>query len=116
MLAVDKLGLSLHNISEFVEILDVLQISTEEGANVNKLAKFKISGEKSSQKFFRSVKKVNKMEFPKNLPSTSRRDVSPVQSFSSFFLFLHIILFSLLFHNSYLFETNIYIKYIYIYR
>ena len=29
----------------------------EEGANVNKLTKFQISGEKSSQKFFSSVKK-----------------------------------------------------------
>ena len=33
----DKLGLSLLNISEFVEILEALLISTEEGANVNKL-------------------------------------------------------------------------------
>ena len=53
----DKLGLSLLNISEFAEILDVLPTSTEEGVNVNKLTKFKISGKNSSQKFFRSVKK-----------------------------------------------------------
>ena len=45
------------NISELVEILDVLLIPTEESADVNKLAKFEISGEKVSQKFFRSVKK-----------------------------------------------------------
>ena len=44
-----KLGLSLIIISEFAEILDVLLTSTEESANVNKLTKFKISGEKSSQ-------------------------------------------------------------------
>ena len=44
----DKLGLSLLNISEFVEILKALRILTEEGANVNKLTKFKISGEKNS--------------------------------------------------------------------
>ena len=44
----DKLGLSLLNISEFVEILDVLLVSMEEGATVNKLTKFKISGENSS--------------------------------------------------------------------
>ena len=75
-------------ISEFVEILDVLLTSTEEGANVNKLTKFKIPGEKSSQKFFRSVKKVNKLEYSKNLSSTSCLDVSLVQSFLSFFLFL----------------------------
>ena len=31
-----KLGLSLVNISEFVEILDVLLISTEEGTNDSK--------------------------------------------------------------------------------
>ena len=54
----DKLGFSLLNISEFVEILEALLISTKEGANVNKLTKFKISGEKSPQKFFSSVKKV----------------------------------------------------------
>ena len=77
----DKLGLSLLNISEFVEILDVLLTSTEEGANVEKLTKFKMSGEKSSQKFFRSVKKVNKLECSKNLSSTSCLDVSSVQSF-----------------------------------
>ena len=47
LLEKDKLGLSLLNILEFVEILDVLLTSTEEGANVNKLTKFKISGEKS---------------------------------------------------------------------
>ena len=58
-------------ISEFVEILDVLLTSTEEGANVNELTKVKISSEKSSQKFFRSVKKVNKLECSKNLSSTS---------------------------------------------
>ena len=57
-----KLGLSLIIISEFAEILDVLLTSTEESANVNKLTKFKISGEKSSQKIFRSLKKVNKLE------------------------------------------------------
>ena len=44
----DKLGLSLLNISEFVEILEALRILTEEGANVNKLTKFKISEEKNS--------------------------------------------------------------------
>ena len=74
----DKLGLSLLNISEFTEILEALLISTEEGANVNKLTKFKISGEKSSQKFFRSAKKVNKLECFKNLSSTSCLDVSSV--------------------------------------
>ena len=58
----DKLGLSLLNISEFVKILDILLTSTEEVSNINKLTKFKISGENSSQKFFRSVKKVNKLE------------------------------------------------------
>ena len=42
-------------MSEFVEILG-------EGANVNKLTTFKISGDKLSQKFFRFVKKVNKLE------------------------------------------------------
>ena len=78
----DKLGISLLNISEFVEMLDVLLISTEEGANVNKLAKFKISGEKSSQKFFRSVRRVNKFKCPKKpYSSTSCLDVSSVQSF-----------------------------------
>ena len=60
MLEVDKLGLSLIIISEFVEILDLLLTLTEEGANVNKLTEFKISDEKLSQKFFRSVeKKIN---------------------------------------------------------
>ena len=44
----DKLGFSLLNISEFVEILEALRILTEEGANVNKLTKFKMSGEKNS--------------------------------------------------------------------
>ena len=61
----DKLGLSLLNISEFVEILDVLLTSAEEVSNINKLTKFEISGENSSQKFFRSVKKVNKLECSK---------------------------------------------------
>ena len=75
----NKLGLSLLNISEFVEILDVLLISREEGANVNKLTKFKIPGENSSQKLFRSVKKVNKLECSQNLSSTSCFDVSLVQ-------------------------------------
>ena len=87
----NKLGLSLLNISEFVEILDVLLISREEGANVNKLTKFKIPGENSSQKLFRSVKKVNKLECSQNLSSTSCFDVSLVQNFLSFFLFLLII-------------------------
>ena len=77
----DKLGLSLLNISKFVEILGILLTSMEEGANVYKLTKFKISGEKSSQKFFRSVKKVNKLECFKNHSSTSCLDVSLVQSF-----------------------------------
>ena len=53
----------------------------EEGANVNKLNKFQISGEKSFQKFFSSVKKVYKLECSKNLSSTSCLDVSSVQSF-----------------------------------
>ena len=85
------------NISEFVEILDILLMSVEdillmsaedillmsaedillmsaeEGANLYKLVKFKISGEKSSQKFFGSVKKVNKLECSKNLSSTNFR-------------------------------------------
>ena len=87
----NKLGLSLLNISEFVEILDVLLISREEVAKVNKLTKFKIPGENSSQKLFRSVKKVNKLECSQNLSSTSCLDVSLVQNFLSFFLFLLII-------------------------
>ena len=37
----DKSGHSLLSISEFVEILDVLLTSTEEGANINKFIKFK---------------------------------------------------------------------------
>ena len=77
----DKLGLSLLNISEFVEILEALLISMEEDANVNNLTKFEISGEKSSRKFFSSAKKVNKLECSKNLSSTSCLDVSSVQSF-----------------------------------
>ena len=80
------------NISEFVEVLDVLLISREEGANINKLTKFRIPGENASQKLFRSVKKVNKLECSQNLSSTSCLDVSLVQNFLNFFLFLLIIL------------------------
>ena len=61
-LEVDKLGLLLLNILEFIEILNISLISMEEGLNVNKLTKFKRSEKKLSQKFFRSVKKVNKFE------------------------------------------------------
>ena len=60
------------NISELAEVLDVLLMSTE-GLNVNKLTEFKIFGEKLSQ---RSVKKVNKFEYSKNLSSNSYLDVS----------------------------------------
>ena len=72
-------------------MLNVLLISTEEGANVNKLAKLKIFGGKSSQKLFRSVKKVNKLEGSKNHSSIGCFDVSSVQSFFNFFLILLII-------------------------
>ena len=91
LLEVDKLGLSLIIISEFVEILDLLLTLTEEGANVNKLTKFKISDEKLSRKFFRSIEKVHKLECSKNLSSTSCLNVSLIQSFLSFFLFLLIL-------------------------
>lgn len=40
LVEVNKLGLSLPNISEFVEVLDVLLIPVEEGPNVNKSTKF----------------------------------------------------------------------------
>ena len=90
MLENNKLGLPLLNKSEFVEIIDTLLTLTEEDANVNKLTKFKISGEKSSQKFFRSVKKVNKLECSKNLPLSSCLDVSLVQNFLSSLLFVRI--------------------------
>ena len=63
----------------------------EEGANVNKLTKLKTFGENSSQKLFRFVKQVNKLECSKNLSSTICLDVSSVQIFVSFFLFVLII-------------------------
>ena len=85
-----KLGLSLLNISEFVEILEALLISTEEGATVNKLTKFKMPREKSSQKFVSYVKKVNKLEYSKNLSSTSWLDVSLVLRFLSFYIYIYI--------------------------
>ena len=78
------------NISEFVEILEALLISTEEGATVNKLTKFKMPREKSSQKFVSYVKKVNKLEYSKNLSSTSWLDVSLVLRFLSFYIYIYI--------------------------
>ena len=84
----DKLGLSLLNTLEFVWnircVSDINANQRKNGTNVNKLAKFKISG-KSSQKFFISVKKVNKLERSKNLSPTSCLDVSSVQSILRFF-------------------------------
>ena len=72
----------------------------EKGDNVIKLTKLKISGENSSQKFFRSVKKVNKLESSKNPSSTSCLDVSLVQSFLRLFpLLLTIHSISLQMHN-----------------
>ena len=71
LLEVDKLGLSLIVTSEFVKIIDVLLTLTEEGASVNKLIKFKISGEKLSQKFFRSVKKVKSTDTHQYLHASS---------------------------------------------
>ena len=63
----------------------------EEASKANKLTKFKISGEKSSQTFFRFVTKLNKLECSENLSSTSCLDVLSVQLFLSFFLFLLLI-------------------------
>ena len=71
----------------------------------NKLAKFKISEENSSQKFFRSVKKVNEFECSKNLSSTSCLDVLSVKRFLSFFLFLFLI-FSISFSKCTISLTN----------
>ena len=45
LLESNKLGLSLLNISEFVEVLDVFMMSTEEGPSVCKFTELKISGE-----------------------------------------------------------------------
>ena len=95
----DKLGLSLLNISEFIEILEALLISMEEGTNVNKLTKFKISGEKLSQKFFSSVEKVYKLECSKNLSSTSCLDVCQYKVFKAFFSF-SLLFFQLPFPNA----------------
>ena len=45
LLESNKSGLSLLNISEFGEILDVFMMSREEGPSVSKFTELKISGE-----------------------------------------------------------------------
>lgn len=60
----------------------------EEAPNVNELIIFKKSGEKFSQKFFRSVEKSNKIEYSKTVLSIICFDFLRVQSFLRFFIFL----------------------------
>ena len=49
--------------------------------------------EKSSQKFVSYVKKVNKLEYSKNLSSTSWLDVSLVLRFLSFYIYMYIYIY-----------------------
>ena len=62
----DKLGLSLVKVSEFAELSVVLLIKIE-GPNVIKLTIYKTSVEKSSEKVFRPVKEVSRLESSKNV-------------------------------------------------
>ena len=68
----------------------------EEGANVNKLAKFKTSGEKSSKKFLGYVKKVNKFE-------TKINQLFRCFASTKFFKFLSL---SLYYFFNFLFQTQ----------